>query len=268
MELGQFSELDQGQLSGCIVIHSCKHYCPFRPSPGLQYKNKAAHLFFRPKSRVDLVLERMMKSLLPLSMFTNPPPPPPNHHYHKYKSHLNNIAYLINFSRLHSLCQVQKTAAATSVHAEMKHIFYTAAWLTGSPCCSCSVHCCKSATNDTDKVSFTLCIVDSLKKNFPNIVLVKQDCSTARMQTIMHTFLQWRKQACDVNSNPQTVFLLYHHLNFFFFQEWCDKEFHFGWRSQLCPLANWEHNSQFLWIIKTEGIFGLFTKCRVFPQTE
>ena len=131
-----------------------------------------------------------------------------------------------------------------------------------------SVHCCNSATNDTDKVSFTLCIVDSLKKNFPNIVLVKQDCSTARMQTIMHTFLQWRKQACDVNFNPQTVLLLYHHLNFFFFQERCDNEFHFGCISQLCPLGNWEHNSQLLWIIQTEDIFGLFTKMSGFSANQ
>ena len=121
-----------------------------------------------------------------------------------------------------------------------------------------SVHCCNSATNDTDKVSFTLCIVDSLKKNFPNIVLVKQDCSTARMQTIMHTFLQWRKQACDINFSPQTVFLLYHPLNFFFFQERCDKEFHFGCISQLCPLGNWEHNSNFYDLSKQKTFLGYF----------
>ena len=44
-----------------------------------------------------------MKSLLPLSMFTPVPPPLNNHKW----NHLNNIAYLINFSRLHTMPDTQ-----------------------------------------------------------------------------------------------------------------------------------------------------------------
>ena len=68
------------------------------------------------------------------------------------------------------------------------------------------------------------------------MVLVKLDY-TAWLQKIVYIFLQWGTQAYDIiNFKPQMVFNLCKHLNFFFFKERCDKEFHFAADRRCVPL--------------------------------
>ena len=101
--LGQFCEVaDQWQLSGCICytqLQSLLSFLNINPS-----WNKAAHLRFRPKGRVDHVLESNSWSHYYHYQCSPVPPPPLNNH--KW-NHLNNIAYLINFSRLHTMPDTQ-----------------------------------------------------------------------------------------------------------------------------------------------------------------
>ena len=172
--LGQFCEVaDQWQLSGCICYTQLQALLSFQNiNPSW---NKAAHLLFRPKSRVDHVLES--KSWSHYYHYQCSPQSP--HPSTITNETISTILLTSSISADCTPCQIHKTAA--SVHAVRKHSppILLCSWLPIDPTPS---HLCASTftlqLNDTAKVSFTLFIVDSLKKNLPNMVLVKLDCST------------------------------------------------------------------------------------------
>ena len=171
--LGQFCEVaDQWQLSGCICYTQLQALLSFQNiNPSW---NKAAHLLFRPKSRVDHVLES--KSWSHYYHYQCSPVPPPQQSQMKPSQQyclphqFQQTAHHARYTKLQPVCMLWGNTVSPIL---------LCSWLPIDPTPS---HLCTSTftlqLNATAKVSFTLFIVDSLKKNLPNIVLVKLDCST------------------------------------------------------------------------------------------